>query len=130
MDLKVRRFNLANRTRVSMKSVLTVTVLSLAFVVAQAQTSTGQFALSGAGTSSCGKYIAASSKEDVVLFYISWVQGFLSGMNIGYARGAKLEFIVLPDSDTIKLYLDRYCRDNPLKTPLDGALDLYDKIRK
>jgi hypothetical protein len=86
--------------------------------------------LIGAGTTSCGSYIAASSKENLAGIHLSWSQGFLSGMNMGYARAANKEFVVLPDSDTIKLYIDKYCRDNPLKTPLDGALKLYDEIRK
>ncbi len=113
-----------------MKSVSTVAALVLSYGVAHAQSSSGQFMLIGAGTASCGKYIAASSKENLAAFFVSWAQGFLSGMNIGSTRAVNKEFVVLPDDDTIKLYLDKYCRNNPLKTPLDGALDLYDEIRK
>ena len=113
-----------------MKLPLAICILALAGGAAQAQSSSGQFTLSGAGTTSCGNYIAASSNDNVSAFYVSWAQGFLSGMNMGYGRAAKREFVGLPDNDTIKLYLDKYCRNNPLKTPLDGALALYDEIRK
>lgn len=105
-------------------------LLLLTSRVAAPQSSAAQFALSGAGTTSCGSYAAASKKENLAALHVSWAQGFLSGMNLAYARSSGKDLVLLPDSDTIQLYLDKYCRNNPLKSPLDGASNLFDELRK
>ena len=112
-----------------MKRYIVASLLVLLGGAAAAQSSRGQFTLSGAGTASCGQYIAASSNEKLTGLYVSWAQGFLSGMNMGYALSAGREFIPLPDNESIKAYLDKYCRDNPLKQPLDGTVALYRELR-
>jgi len=82
----------------------------------------------GAGTASCGKYLEYSTDEQSSNIYVSWTQGFLSGMNLA-DRMAKKEFVFLPDELFIKTYLDKFCRDNSLATPFEGGIRLYRKLR-
>ncbi len=112
-----------------MKVGALVIVLALCCVgVAHAQSS--DQALAGAGTSSCGSYLAHESDPTARVMFISWVQGFLSGMNMADYVTAKQPFVLLPDSDSIMAYIDKYCRDNPLKSPSRGAMQLYSELRQ
>ena len=82
----------------------------------------------GVGTTSCGTYLEYSTDEEFSNIYVSWTQGFLSGMNLA-DRIANKEFVFLPDELSIKAYLDKFCRDNPLGTPFEGSIHLYRKLR-
>ncbi len=93
--------------------------------VAHAQ-SDGQ-ALAGAGTTSCGRWLALESDSTAHLMLVSWAQGFLSGMNMADYIATKQPFVLLPDSDSIMAYVNKYCRNNPLKKPFQGAMQLYYK---
>lgn len=94
---------------------------------------TGQSAetqvLSGAGTTSCGKYLARGEDKTFDRLFVSWAQGFLSGMNMATYRLINTPFLALPDGDSIIAYLDKYCRDNPLKSPVEGAIQLFGELR-
>lgn len=114
-----------------MPTVRTIIVVLVIFSAPQlcfAQSTTGQ-ALSGAGTSSCGKYLRHTNDNYVSTLYVTWAQGFLSGMNLANNAFAKKEFVTLPDGDSIKAYLDKYCRDNPLSLPVKGLVALFNKLQ-
>ena len=86
-------------------------------------------AVAGAGLASCGEYIEATTKPGMPMIFVSWAQGFLSGLNFAYA-GAGKNFVALPDHQSIRLYLDNYCRSNPLKSPRDATLELFKDLHK
>ncbi len=86
------------------------------------------FPVDGAGTTSCGKYLEDITDDEFSTIYVSWTQGFLSGMNLA-DRMAKKEFVSIPDERSIKAYLDKFCRDNPLETPFEGSIHLYRELR-
>lgn len=71
-------------------------------------------------TLAAGKDLAALATEMTIA---SWSQGFLSGMN-GAAHAFERPTPKIPDIDTIKLYLDKYCRENPLEMVLTGNVQL------
>lgn len=64
----------------------------------------------------------------------TWLLGYLSGVNVGttsqmgfppnYDPLGKLN-----SSEQAFLWMDNYCKANPLKTVLDGALHLYNELR-
>lgn len=89
--------------------------------------------LVGVGTNSCGKYLEVRSAnpqtpEETLLYgmMISWAQGFISGMNAYRAvENPKREMVVLPDAASVKAYLDKHCRDNPLDLLKDGSFALF-----
>jgi hypothetical protein len=83
----------------------------------------------GVGTGSCGNYLllrnAKSQHFDDSLE--GWIVGFVSGMN--HARfGLSKSIKILPDGPSMLAYVDKFCRDNPLKTVFNGADALFGEI--
>lgn len=105
-------------------------IIFLASYVAQAGAQSSGQALAGAGTVSCGKYLAQKSELVIEHMTVSWVQGFLSGMNMAEYVTTQQPFVLLPDSDSIAAYIEKYCRDNPLESPTGGAIQLYHDLRQ
>lgn len=86
-------------------------------------------ALSGAGTGSCGEFLSRESDTTAGPMYVSWAQGFLSGMNLADNASAKRPFVLLPDGNSIMKYIRVYCSYNPLMTPMDATIQLYLGLR-
>jgi hypothetical protein len=59
---------------------------------------------------------------------LSWVQGFLIGVNAQYAASGGPR-ILPPDSRSIQAYLEKYCHDNPQSTIFEGASNLAAALR-
>jgi hypothetical protein len=53
--------------------------------------------------------------------YQAWLIGYLSGL----ASGTGKEVIKDLDDQSIFLWIDNYCRDNPLKRTFEAAEELY-----
>lgn len=111
-----------------LKSVKNVTIplaLSLALysTVSQAET---KFVISGAGTTSCGKFItpAKGTKEISDALMATWLQGYLSGTNTQRFIDSHTPMKPQPDGESIVAFVEKYCRDNPLKTVYDAAIQL------
>lgn len=90
--------------------------------------------LSGAGAQGCGGWLQASAKvartgggHDFI--YVSWVQGYLSGLNMPRILSKKDE-LKMPDMDTIRAYLDKHCRDKPLDKVSEAAFMLFIQLEK
>lgn len=108
------------------KSLVAVIALAALSVSAHAQSSEG-YAFSGAGTTSCGNYIEHG--EDNAALFITWAQGFLSGANMAADVLANKDFVLIPDGASIKAYLDKYCRENPLESPSQGTIFLFRELQ-
>lgn len=111
------------------KLLLVALVLFLGATGIRAQQGT----LTGAGSFSCGAYLASRSntvESDLLSDMVGqWVQGFLSGMNVqAQLRGDKT-LRVIPDYASLIAYMDKYCRDNPLHRVYQGTLSLYKEIQ-
>ncbi len=106
-----------------------VIILALCCTTGAVNAQSYEHASAGAGTTSCGNYLAKESVTTLHQIFVSWVQGFLSGMNMADYVTAKRPPVQLPDSDSITAYIDKYCRDNPLESPLQGAMQLYKELR-
>jgi len=88
-------------------------------------------AVAGAGAStSCGKFLEQSKEHDLVmpLVYFSWTQGYLSGLNAVYVLGLG-EITDLSDVAGQKLWLQNYCKENPLKSYHTAAWTLWRTLR-
>ena len=85
--------------------------------------------LIGVGTGSCGQYLqlrAAHSPKFNDSFE-GWISGFVSGTNharFTITRSLKL----LPDGPSMLAYVDKFCRENPLKTVFNGADALFAEL--
>lgn len=106
----------------SPKALVAITLMTSAGV-ASAQSS--GFAVSGAGTASCGQYLESRSDDSLSHMHVTWAQGFLSGLNVAEYTTVKSPFVVLPDGPTISAYLDKFCREHPLESPMMGALAMF-----
>lgn len=87
--------------------------------------SEGASAVNIRGFRSCGVWAAEREKSNV-RGHESWLTGFLSGL----AVAAKKEFwgrpnIDLIDNESVYLWMDNYCRANPLKDISDGGIELF-----
>ena len=105
--------------RISFVAVL----VALACVQAHAQRTA---TLKGLGNYGCGKYLEhrKTDNEDQDNAYVSWVWGYLSGYN----QFSSHKEVQVPDHPTILAYLDKYCRDNPLKLVVAGTLTLIGEL--
>ena len=79
------------------------------------------------GTVDCGEWITARSNNTAVP-----LEHYLLGLLNGLALGRQDEFWRAdgrskPSREAIYLWMDKYCRDNPLSNPVSGAFVLFDE---
>jgi len=53
--------------------------------------------------------------------FAGWLQGYLSGVNVTRASAKRTELRRLPDIPSMLAYMDKYCREAPLKDVWQGA---------
>ena len=61
-------------------------------------------------------------KELTDALTVTWLQGYLSGTNTQRFMESKTAMKLQPDSESMTAFVEKYCRDNPLKTVYDAAL--------
>ena len=90
----------------------------------------------GVGARSCSEFSAdySNSTEIAELAYISWMQGYLTGVNIFLTASSEDALDLHPgkkDSDWFFSYVREFCADNPLRDFSDGVIQLfYEEILK
>ena len=85
------------------------------------------FSQTSLGAVDCEKWLTKNSVYEKI-----WLVGFMSGLNFMHElnnRGGDDPLGQVKSSEKIFLWMDNYCRANPLKTVLDGALHLYNELR-
>lgn len=86
----------------------------------------------GVTDDSCGNWIADRAKaargESRVgeALALSWVLGYMSGMNMNDGR----KMVNLPNADTVRAYLDKACREDPLTPLVFQVMKLMDEARR
>jgi hypothetical protein len=79
------------------------------------------------GVSSCGGWIEDRSKAGVgTLINESWLVGFLSGV----AFESERDFVKGTDNASLFLWMDNYCRANPLSDVASGGYKLFQELAK
>ncbi len=79
----------------------------------------------GAIDNTCADWVTARDRKKAQA-YEFWLTGFVSGINISndysndFLRGIK--------ANSLELWMDKYCRENPLKTIPEGALQLVTEL--
>ena len=77
---------------------------------------------------SCGAWAkSAQGHETVRAQYDAWVRGFISGSNWA-TPNHQIPFQGKDFSATISLYIDKYCRENPLKDMVGGTMELVEEL--
>lgn len=107
-----------------------VALLLLGFcAVASAQERNIPFSLHAYADNSCGAWV--KSQGDVLgrAQYLSWFRGFVSGYNFGNPSN-QVVLGSLPSQETLVLYIDKFCHDNPLSPFIFAALKLVEELRE
>ena len=82
------------------------------------------------GVVGCGKWIAASERKAsdgyLFIFYQGWVLGFLSGSAVQTNK----DILKNTDNESLYLWIDNYCRANPLKSLIYGSDALFEELKK
>lgn len=77
------------------------------------------FAINVRGATSCGDWVQERQLKGSTTRQ-TWVVGYLSGL----AVGSEVDFIGKKDNPSLFLWIDNYCRANPLKDIDDAANEL------
>ena len=84
------------------------------------------FAVITFGSYDCGQWFNAGPPAK------SWLLGFLSGVNFMVANPKKRydPLDTMNSAEQAYLWMDNYCKANPLKTIANGASDLYMELQE
>lgn len=103
------------------------TVLTLLAVAALGVISTVANAVTSMGVRPCGTWIEnrriPNSNGDVAAQ--GWLAGYLTGMAVASGRDA----LVNADLPSMSLWIDNYCRQNPLKRLDDAGVALFFELK-
>ena len=83
------------------------------------------------GTPDCGSWVKPESNLSD-LRQKAWLIGYLSGINIGFRIEKQRTFNYFSGvtNDQIFLWMDKYCKENPLSNLVSGSADLYIEMTK
>ena len=109
-------------------SIFFLVICALSLVITSSYAS--KFAIYGVGATSCDKWVESRAirSENINSMLSSWVQGFLSGMNVQRNAQTTLEFKLLPDVQLIMATVDEYCREYPDNPVFPLVTELYNRI--
>ena len=83
----------------------------------------------GIGALTCGKWVVQSTDSHIRPLQIQWTQGFVSGWGasmdvLSETDGSKHRVLRDSDGESMMLFMDNYCKTNPLERVRSGALAL------
>ena len=78
---------------------------------------------------SCGTWVKSADVTWARAQYYSWFRGFVSGYNLGNP-GNQVQLERMPNEQTLYLFIDKYCRDNPLNPFVSAAFKLVEELRE
>lgn len=102
-------------------------LLSQAMLSQPAYAQNEKFTVRGFGAQECGQAVADMDLAYSEGRYISWAQGYLSGMNAawGAAGGNQL---YLPQPKTTIAFVKKHCEDNPLDQVYQALNALFQEL--
>ena len=86
------------------------------------------FAYKAIGTVDCGKWVSRNDKDLTSLRTEAWLTGFMTGLNASDEQDR--DSLRKVSAQQIFLWMDNYCKANPLKDVIDGGFRLMDELRK
>lgn len=78
---------------------------------------------------SCGAWVKSTGDQFNRALYLYWFRGFVSGYNFGNPDN-QVPLGVMPNQETLSLYVDKYCRENPLNPFVFAAFNLVEELRE
>ena len=114
------------RHRIELRALMAIFLVTM-YVVVRAQDKS--ISIYSYQDTSCGAWVISAGNPAARAQYISWFRGFVSGYHYGNP-GNQVELGRLPDADTMALYIDKSCRENPLQSFVAAAFHLVDEVRE
>ena len=74
---------------------------------------------------SCGTWVSTRAKGQAARAE-AWILGFLSGSN---SEALTPDFLAGKDANGIEIWIDNYCRANPLESIMKAVSDLRNKLQ-
>lgn len=96
--------------------------LRLLLVVFTIGFSTSSNAITVRGAPSCGNWFEDTTR----IGSKHWLNGFLSGVSVEKGK----DILEVVDADSVFLWMDNYCRSNPLGSVFQGATKLTKELEK
>jgi len=109
-----------------MNKIILTTVLTIVATGAW-----GDWAVKGEGNFSCPEYVSAKRSNTPKLYSsISWVQGFITGINYQRALEEGSDSFVARDlpAASIARWLENYCQENVADDLADAAKELVEEF--
>jgi hypothetical protein len=75
---------------------------------------------------SCGAWAKTASTPSTRQVYVHWIRGFVSGYNFGAPNDQVTNML---SDETVALYVDKFCRENPLSLFTASAFKLVDELK-
>lgn len=94
---------------------------------------TSDWAVKGEGNFSCPDYVSAKRSNTAKLYSsVTWVQGFISGLNYQAALEEGADSFVGQDFSAVSIvsWIENYCREQPQDYLSDAAQALVVELRE
>lgn len=105
----------------TIKIVLLLTIITFSFITTNAN------ALATKGDRSCGDWVISkeqSNKGEYVI-NLTWFTGYMSGL----AAGMNADVLQGVDGNSIMVWVDNYCKANPLQYLSSAGIDLFLELK-
>lgn len=98
------------------------------------ESSASPIAIYGEATVSCGSFVESKQDETQRYIYLAWLNGYLTAVNkyqsaVNNYNGFR-DIKTGRDSQALMLWLDNYCRENPLDNFFKAVLMLQHDLQK
>lgn len=113
----------------SMRNIRISLAVTFLMVVSGYATNASAGAIQGAGAIPCSKWVEdrASGDHNMTL---AWVMGFMSSYNHYINESGKKNGVFWENNyNSIALWMDNYCRRNPLETVYSGSYMLIEEMK-
>jgi hypothetical protein len=127
-NLRYPELNLLTFGQQTMKKLILIFALNLVATIA-----TADYAIRGEGNFSCPDYVSARQTNNAKLYSsISWVQGFITGVNYQNALPEGSDSFIGQDltAASVVTWLENYCRSNPQDYLADAAEALIVELKE
>ncbi len=88
---------------------------------------TSSFAVTVMGARSCGTWIESRKSGGISeIAPQAWIVGYLSGISVESGK----DILASTDANSLYLWMDKYCRDNPLERLDNGGYNLFIELAR
>ena len=104
--------------------------LLCSFLCVVATSALANNAIIGAGGTTCGKWVENRRTDAYYHHQLNWVLGFVSSYNYYLHAGTETYGVIgSTDSASIAVWMDNYCKENPLETVFAGSVQLVTELK-